>query len=144
MKWILILFLIIGTVNANATPVPQKVLLAFSQLFPKASNIKWTESAVVFSVRFKTEKYIADFQFDREGRIIKSVRYYDESQLSPFLVARLNNMFPNFQIKNVTEITNEESVSYSITLSDNNSFYIVQSNGSFYITVENKLKSSVR
>ena len=42
---------------------------------------------------------------------------------------------------NVTETTNAESVSYSITLTDKNSFYIVRADDSFYITVENKLKN---
>lgn len=131
-----------GSLSVHAGPVPEKVLLAFSNLFPKASNIKWTESEVTFSVRFRTPSYIADFEFDQEGRIVKSTRYYDEYQLSPFLIARLNKMFPEFHVINVTETTNNESISYTITLSDENSFYIIKSDGSFYITVESKLKNN--
>jgi hypothetical protein len=101
-----------------------------------------TESEVSFSVRFNTQLYIADFEFDQEGRIIKSVRYYDDTQLSPFLIARLNKMFPDFHVTNVTETTNREAVSYTITLSDKNNFYIVQADGSFYITLDSKLKNN--
>ena len=144
MKWILVLFIIIGAVTANAAPVPEKVLLAFSHLFPNASNIKWTESGIAFSVRFKTETYIADFEFDQEGRIMKTVRYYDERQLSPFLIARLNRMFPSYHINNVTETTEADSIQYIITLDNGSNFYIVDSDASFYITVERKLKNTGR
>ena len=144
MKSILVLLFFISTVSINAAPVPEKVLIAFSHLFPKASNIKWTESEVTFSVRFNTASYIADFEFDQEGRIIKSIRYYDEYQLSPFLIARLNKMFPSFHVVNVTETTENESISYTITLADKNNFYIIQSDATFYITVDRKLINAGR
>lgn len=141
MKSILVLIFFVGAVSVSSGQVPQKVLLEFSHLFPKAYNVKWTESEATFSVRFYTQSYIADFEFDQEGRIIKSIRYYNEYQLSPFLIARLNKMYPSFHVINVTEITNSESISYTITLADKNNFYIVQSDASFFITLEQKLKN---
>lgn len=140
MKSLLFIIIFSISLNSYADTVPEKVLNVFNQLYPKATEVKWTESDAYYTVRFTTKSFIADFDFDKDGKIIKSVRYYDGSQLNPFLIVRLKKMFPDYQVMNVTESIDDFSAHYIISLSTGNSLYIVQSDGNFYITVEDKFR----
>src|SRR4029079_12917885 len=74
-------------------PVDAKVLDAFNKAFKNAENVSWSTSENTYEVRFDQNKVTAKITYDKEGNIIRTMRYYGEDQLPLLIMNRVKNKY---------------------------------------------------
>lgn len=118
------------TTIALATPreeVNQKVLKAFSETFGKVENVVWHEFDTYYQANFKLDEIQVRAQYDEDGGLIRTIRYYGEKQLLPNIVSKLKKKYASKEIFGVTETTTEDEVTFHISIKDANHWYMVKS-----------------
>ena len=107
--------------------VSEKVLKAFSETFTKATDVVWHEYDNYFQANFSQDDIQIRAQYDEEGGLIRTIRYYSEKQLLPNIVSRLKKKYGNKEIFGVTETTTSNEVSFVVTIKDDSHWYVVNS-----------------
>ena len=113
--------------TSNAATPNEKVLKAFKETFATAKEVTWHEYDNVYQANFKQDEVQIRAQYDEEGRLLKTIRYYGETQLMPNIVFKLRKKYAGKEIFGVTETSSEQEVSFVINLKDENNWYIVKS-----------------
>jgi hypothetical protein len=129
-KIILFAALLVGIVATATTPpyeVSEKILKAFNQTFGKVQDVVWNEFDNICQANFKQDDIQVRAQYDREGTLIQTIRYYGEKQLLPNIVSRLKKKYANREIFGVTETSSDNEVSFIVTLKDEKNWYVVKS-----------------
>jgi hypothetical protein len=131
MKKIILSAVLLVSIVAGAAVSPseisEKVLKAFSETFDKAKDVTWHEYENYYQANFKMEEIQVRAQYDQDGGLLKTMRYYGEKQLLPNIVSKLKKKYGTREIFGVTETTSPEEVSFSITLKDDKNWYVVKS-----------------
>ena len=95
-----------------------KVLKAFSETFATAQNIKWQEFADHYSVSFLYSGIQSKLNYDLEGNILGSTRYYDPVALPMNIFTKLKRENPAKVLFGVTEITVGDEMVYFVKMQD--------------------------
>jgi hypothetical protein len=131
MKKLLFLAIVAIGLTAAAEPDPsnvtEKVLKAFKATFTSAENVTWHEYDNVYQANFKQDEVQIRAQYDEDGRLLKTIRYYGETQLMPSIVAKLRKKYSGKEIFGVTETSSDQEVSFVINIKDEDNWYIVKS-----------------
>ncbi|MBL7741711.1 MAG: hypothetical protein JNK14_21005 [Chitinophagaceae bacterium] len=117
----------IAAVAGSPSDVSEKVLKAFNETFEKAQNVEWHEYDDYYQANFKMDDIQVRAQYDQEGILLKTMRYYGEKQLLPNIVSKLKKKYGGREVFGVTEVTSAEEVSFLITLKDDKNWYVVKS-----------------
>lgn len=139
MKKLIMLFVVVCcSVNLMAhtgIEINEKVEASFKATFPDAKDVKWHDNGDTYLARFFRNGIDTRIQYDKEGAILKTTRYYDQKDLPAFLLSKLNKKFSDKKIHLVTEITSEEGLEYHISLHDQKKWYMVKAspNGSLQV-----------
>jgi hypothetical protein len=104
--------------TAMADDPTQKVLDAFNKTFPHVKDVAWTESEQSYEVKFKQNEILSKVTYDRNGNIVKTLRYYYEQNLPLLVLSKVKNKFSDKKIYGVTEESSEEGTFYHIILED--------------------------
>jgi hypothetical protein len=129
-KIILSAALLVSIVSFAATSpleVNEKVLKSFKETFEQARDVVWQEYENYYQANFKMDEIQVRAQYDQDGVLIKTIRYYGEKQLLPNIVAKIRKKYGNREVFGVTELTSAEEVSFQITLKDEKNWYVVKS-----------------
>lgn len=119
MKKILIAaFVIALSFRAMAEDPNEKVLEAFNKTFPHVKDVAWTEEEHTYEVKFLQNEILSRVTYDKEGNIIRTVRYYHEQELPILVLARVKSKFTDKKIYGVTEESSDEGTFYHIVLED--------------------------
>jgi hypothetical protein len=118
---------IVAVASANPFDVNEKVLKAFNTTFAKAQDVVWHEYDNIYQANFKQDDIQIRAQYDREGALIQTIRYYGERQLLPNIVSRLKKKYSGKEIFGVTETSSEEGIAFLVTLKDEKNWYVVKS-----------------
>jgi len=113
--------------NPNPTAISDKVLSAFKETFKSATEITWHEFTNYYQANFKVAKIQVRAHYSEDGQLLKTIRYYDEDNLMPNIVASLKKRFKGKTIHNVTETSSPNQIDYVINLKDGENWYIVHS-----------------
>ncbi|MEP6583412.1 MAG: hypothetical protein ABJA90_04075 [Ginsengibacter sp.] len=125
---------------SSAAPVNEKVLKVFATSFPEVQETTWYNYDTYYSVYFKiTGDLKCRIDYDPEGNIISTTRYYSSESLPPFIRGRVNQKFPGKKIFGVTEISSADEMAYHIVLEDDKTWYNVKSDATGSISVEKKM-----
>lgn len=130
MKKVMYLALLLtGLATRAATPpdVTEQVLKAFKETFTDASNVIWTEEDKNFKATFVVSEIRVRAIYDKNGNLLQTVRYYEEKNLPPNIVASIKKRYAGKSIFGVTEISSETELSYHVTLKDEKNWYVVKS-----------------
>jgi len=95
-----------------------KVLKAFSQTFTTAENVKWEEYSDYYTVSFHTSGTSSRINYDKEGNIISSTRYYLPNLLPLNILNKLVKENPKRELFGVTELTVGDEMVYFVKLQD--------------------------
>lgn len=77
MKTIFLAVLILScSLSALADDPNEKVLAAFNKTFQNVQNVKWTEGDNSYEVNFKQGVITSRVTYDKDGNILKTLRYY--------------------------------------------------------------------
>jgi hypothetical protein len=131
MKKIILFAAILVSVAATASVSPaevnEKVLKAFNETFAKAQDVVWHEYDKVYQANFRQDEIQIRAQYDEEGSLIQTIRYYGERQLLPNIVSKLKKRYSGREIFGVTETSSDQEVVFLVTLKDEKNWYVVKS-----------------
>ena len=131
MKRIILTLALFVSITAFASNKPvevnEKVLKAFNETFSKATDVVWQEYENLYQANFKQDDIQVRAQYDQDGGLIKTIRYYGEKQLLPNILSKLKKKYSSKEIFGVTETTSSEEVSFVITIRDQKNYILVKS-----------------
>lgn len=113
-------------VYANTPTVTEKVLKAFHETFADAENISWYETNNQYSVRFFQSDVRYIVYYNKNGKIVASMRFYEPSLLPVNILSELKKYNPGKSLFGVTEITSGENVAYFIKVEDSKYLYTIK------------------
>jgi len=143
MKKIFLAVLVIGcTLFAKASEPNEKVLNAFNKTFPSVQDVSWSENAYSFDVRFKQNQIVTRVTYDKEGTIVRTMRYYKEEHLPILVMTKVKQRFAGKNIYGVTEITKDGETSYHIILDDEKQWYDITSDTYGSIMLNKKFRKA--
>ncbi|HJS55240.1 MAG TPA: hypothetical protein VJ765_11880 [Chitinophagaceae bacterium] len=139
---ILSLFVALGTAAAEPPEVNEKVLKAFKETFTKATDVVWHEMPNSYEARFKQSEVTTKAIYDTNGNLISTTRYYFEENLPIHVLAKVKKKYTGKSVFGVTEITNDEEVTYHITLQDEKNWYVIKSDSRGYLELSKKFRKA--
>ncbi|MEP7232194.1 MAG: hypothetical protein ABI691_18170 [Ginsengibacter sp.] len=142
MKKILVICLIaiFSTAAASAAPVNEKVLKVFASSFPEVQQTTWYNYDTYYSVYFKNaDDTKCRIDYDLQGNIMSTTRYYSAEDLSPFIRGKVNEKYPGKKIFGVTEVSSTSEMTYHIVLEDEKNWYNIKSDATGSISLEKKM-----
>jgi len=141
MKKLLFPLALIFSIITYANPViNEKVLKAFNESFSEAKNVSWYESGKVTIARFKCHGIDTQIKYDKNGNVLQTIRYYTETELSPFINTKVKEQFKDQEIYGVTELSSGSQVYYYIVLQDDKNWLNVQADPYGNLILYNKMK----
>ena len=142
-KICVLLFTALIGFSSFANPgVNEKVLKIFNDAFPGIQNARWHDYENYYEVYFEKEDMKCRIKYDFEGNIIGARRDYYETNLCPFIKAKVMKKYADKKIFGVTEIINDTERFYVITLEDDKSWTQVKADATGQMSVLEKLKKS--
>ena len=99
-----------------------KVLKAFSETFVAAQNVKWQDFPDYYSVSFLYSGTLSRINYDKEGNILSSTRYFDPSVMPLNIFTRLKRDNPKKELFGVTEVTVGDDIAYYVKMQDANTW----------------------
>jgi hypothetical protein len=109
------LFFVAG---AYAFEVNEKVLKSFKETFSTAEEVKWEEYKTYYTVSFVNSGIRSKVNYDKEGTMIGSIRYYAPQMLPLNLYNRLKKEYSNKEMFGVTEVTFGSDITYFVKMQD--------------------------
>lgn len=112
-------------VSVAATPT-SKVLNAFNETFPKASNIKWSDDKEGYFVSFIQNGNFEKVLYSKKGNFVCSWKYSDGKELSTPIVMALKKNYKDCEVNGVTEYATDQNVTYEVKISNEKNWYSVK------------------
>jgi len=134
------LFVALGAAAANPPEVNEKVLKAFEETFVKATDVVWHETGNTYEARFKQSEIISRASYDKDGNLLRTIRYYSEEGLPINILTKIKRKFSGKSIFGVTECATGDEVEYNVVLQDEKNWYIVKSDSWGSLEVSQKYK----
>jgi len=128
--------------SAMADDPSQKVLDAFNKTFPHVKDVAWTESEQSYEVKFKQNEILSKVTYDKNGNILKTLRYYYEQNLPLLVLSKVKNKFTDKKIFGVTEESSDEGTFYHIILEDEKHWINITADSYGGIKVDNKFNKA--
>jgi hypothetical protein len=104
----------------------EKVLKAFNETFSTAQEVRWEEFPTYFAVSFVSGGIRAKVNYDKDGNMMSSIRYYNPQLLPLFILNKMNKEYPKKKMFGVTEVTVNSAINYYIKLQDNTHWYTIK------------------
>jgi hypothetical protein len=141
MKKILVIIAMLVSATVSADP-GEKILRSFHDAFPGTDTVAWYENESGYEAYFTTHSIKCRIWYDREGKIIKCIRYYQSDNLHPFIIAKLQIRFPGTKVYGVTEESSDEGIKYHVTLEDAKRWYNVTGDYLGNFSLDKKFKKA--
>lgn len=141
----LLCFLTVLAANVGfGTPPPpgDTIEKVFQKVFPQAEKVSWYKSQFPYQVVFKNGTMDCRIWFREDGSIEKTIRYYFEEHLPPFIRMRLKELYPEKEIYGVTEITSGNTITFHIVMSDEKYWMHLQSDATANFRITNRYKKA--
>ena len=133
----------ISTTSVFAAPaslVTEKVLKVFHDALPEVKQPTWYNFDNYYEVYFtNADNSSCRIDYSPDGIVLSTTRYYTSQNLSPAIRAKVNQKYPGKQIFGITEVSNDDMVTYHIVLEDNKYWFNIQSDATGNISLEKKL-----
>ena len=130
MKKILTVLAIMITVTTTAfagEKIDQKVLDAFQKEFAGAKDATWQERNNFYEVTFEYNGERVFAFYNSKAELICVTRYILSTELPFYLQKSLKKNYADFWITDLFELSNEEGMSYYITLQNADNKIILES-----------------
>ena len=136
------LFAALSATASNPPEVSEKVLKAFSETFMKATEVVWHEVQNLYEASFKQSEVISRAIYDQDGNLLRTTRYYSQENLPINILTKLQKRFAGKLVYGVTELSQEDQVSYHITMQDDKNWYIIKADNWGGLELEKKYKKA--
>lgn len=114
----------------------EKVLKSFRETFTQAEDVRWDETDNYFTVSFLSAGIRSKVNYDKEGNMLSSLRYYSPQMLPLNIFNKLKKENPRKNLYGVTELTAGTDVTYFVKMEDGKCWYTlkVDEAGNYEIT----------
>jgi hypothetical protein len=123
-------------------PVNEKVLKSFHSVFNGASNVQWAETNEHFYVSFTQNDIMVRAEYDKNGNMLSSIRYYDAQHLPLNILCKVKTQYPAKSIDVVTEVSTTDGMAYLIQLQDEKGWTIVRSDMDGTLNVQDEFEKA--
>jgi hypothetical protein len=145
MKTFLLALAILASTSAaiaDSPDVSEKVLTAFNKTFRDVTKVSWSSSLHSYEAAFELNQIPTRVTYDREGNVLQTIRYYDESRLPIIVMTKVRAKYPNRNVFGVTELTAGDETTFHIILEDATSWLNIRSDANGRLDVEKKFRKS--
>jgi hypothetical protein len=104
----------------------ERVLKAFNETFSTATEVRWEEFPKYFAVSFVSGGIRAKVNYDKDGNMMSSLRYYAPQLLPLYILNKVNRENPKKKLFGVTELTYNGSITYYIKMEDTAHWYTLK------------------
>lgn len=104
----------------------ERVLKAFNETFSSAQQVRWEEFPNYFAVSFVSGGIRSKVNYDKEGNMISSIRYYAPQLLPLYIMSKISKENPKKKMFGVTEVSYNNIIAYYIKLEDNTHWYTLK------------------
>jgi hypothetical protein len=126
--------------GAYAFEVNEKVLKSFKETFTAAEDVKWEEYKTYYTVSFVHTGIRSKVDYDKNGYVISSIRYYAPQMLPLNIYNILKREHSKKELYGVTEVTYGSEVTYFVKMHDANNWVTIKIDASGNNTVYEKYK----
>ena len=127
-------------VGAYAFEVNEKVLKSFNETFSSAEEVKWEEYKTYYTVSFVHAGVRSKVNYDKDGKMLGSIRYYAPQMLPLNLYNRLKIEYSKKELFGVTEVTFGTDVTYFVKMQDSKNWITVRIDASGNSSIHEKYK----
>lgn len=125
-KVIAIMFTVLVAAGAYAFDPNERVLKAFNETFSTAQEVRWEEFPNYYAVSFVSGGIRAKVNYDKDGNMMSSIRYYAPQLLPLYILNKVNRENPKKKMFGVTELTYNSIITYYIKMEDNTHWYTLK------------------
>lgn len=115
---VLLFSVVLNASATNADPINEKVAKTFSQVFKNVTEVSWNSVGEFFEATFVKATVKTRALFNAKGNLVQTIRYYDESKLPANVLYNVKNDYSKMSIWGVTEVSNDNGITYRIILRD--------------------------
>ena len=127
-------------IGAYAFEVNEKVLKSFNETFSSAEEVKWEEYKTYYTVSFVHSGIRSKVNYDKDGRMLGSIRYYAPQLLPLNIYNRLKIDYSKKELFGVTEVTFGTEVTYFVKMQDSKNWITIKIDPSGNSSVHEKYK----
>ncbi len=128
--------------GAYGYAVNEKVLKSFNEIFAAVQHVKWEEYKNYYTVSFVHSGIRSKVNYDKNGYIIGSLRYYAPQNLPLNIYNRLRKQYSKKELFGVTELTVEAEVTYFVKTQDEKNWITIRIDPSGNTTVCEKYRKA--
>ena len=121
-----------------AYEINEKVLKSFNEIFAAAQDVKWEEYKNYYTVSFVHSGIRSKVNYDNNGYVIGSLRYYAPQNLPLNIYNRLRKQYSKKELYGVIEVTVEAEVTYFVKIQDEKNWMTIKIEPSGSSTVYEK------
>ena len=132
----------VSSFSAMANDPNEKVLEAFHKTFPHVKDVAWVENEHSYEVKFKQNEILSKVTYDKEGNILRTLRYYYEQNLPLLVLSKVKSKFSDKKIFGITEESSDAGTFYHIILEDAKNWINITADSYGAITVDKKFKKA--
>lgn len=126
--------------GAYAFEVNEKVLKSFKETFASAEEVKWEEYKTYYTVSFVHSGIRSKVNYDKDGHMLGSIRYYAPQLLPLNIYNRLRLDYSKKELFGVTEVTFGTDVIYFVKMQDAKNWITLKIDASGNTMVHEKYK----
>ena len=136
-KYMLTIAICVSTTLVFATPT-EEVLQQFKNSFPAASEVSWADLSDGYLVVFRERDVLMRVYYNREAKVTKTIRYYQQDHLHPFIKSKIMEKYAGKSIFGITELVTEGVSEYHIILEDDKKWYHAKSDATGIMYLDRK------
>jgi hypothetical protein len=125
-KVLTIICAVLMAVATYAYEPNEKVLKSFRETFTQAEDVRWDESSDFFTVSFVSAGIRSKVNYDKEGNMLSSIRYYAPQLLPLNIFSKMKRENPKKNLFGVTEVTTGNDVTYYIKMEDGKHWFTMK------------------
>ncbi len=122
----LFLFAMLFVAGAYAYDINEKVLKSFNETFAAAQDVKWEEYKNYYTVSFVQSGIRSKVNYDKNGYVIGSLRYYAPQNLPLNIHNRLRKQYSKMELYGVIEVTVEGEIAYFVKIQDEKNWMTIK------------------
>jgi hypothetical protein len=124
--------------------IPERIQKLFHEEFPGIENPVFFQDGDTYTVYFKKDNNSSErVYYNSDAEMIKTVKYYTEDELTPFICEKVNQKYKGKRIMGVTEVLSGTVHFYQIILQGDKTWYVIKSDTKGFMKIEKRWKGNV-
>ncbi|GAB3427095.1 hypothetical protein [Niabella aquatica] len=97
----------------------------FNTIFKNASHVSWFFHSQYSFASFSVDQVHIKAWFDKDGKLTRTIRYYKEETLAPFIKLCISQKYRLWEIFGITELSSKYNLCYSVVLKKDGQIRII-------------------